>query len=128
MDKIVLDKWINPDQFAQLIANNYNEAVWAYLKSGQSFDIKNSKSIIALFPIEEIINKVGHSERTDAVIEPRLSLQWFASWLTSAPLSHGVKLRRACVLAAHLGTDRNMHTPALCLGRVLAAAHKQAAT
>lgn len=27
--------------------------------------------------IEEIKNKVGHSERTDAVIEPRLSLQWF---------------------------------------------------
>jgi valyl-tRNA synthetase len=27
--------------------------------------------------IEEIKNKVGYSERTDAVIEPRLSLQWF---------------------------------------------------
>ncbi len=26
---------------------------------------------------EEIIHKVGHSERTDAVVEPRLSLQWF---------------------------------------------------
>ncbi len=30
-----------------------------------------------LLKTEEIINKVGHSERTDAVIEPRLSLQWF---------------------------------------------------
>ena len=27
--------------------------------------------------IEVIKNKVGHSERTDAVIEPRLSMQWF---------------------------------------------------
>ncbi|MBA2610449.1 MAG: valine--tRNA ligase [Bacteroidetes bacterium] len=27
--------------------------------------------------IEEIKNKVGYSERTDAVIEPRLSMQWF---------------------------------------------------
>jgi valyl-tRNA synthetase len=27
--------------------------------------------------IEEIKNKVGYSERTDAVIEPKLSLQWF---------------------------------------------------
>src|SRR5699024_4504629 len=27
--------------------------------------------------IEEITNKIGYSERTDAVIEPRLSLQWF---------------------------------------------------
>lgn len=26
---------------------------------------------------EKILNKVGYSERTDAVIEPRLSLQWF---------------------------------------------------
>ncbi len=26
---------------------------------------------------EDIINKVGYSERTDAVIEPRLSIQWF---------------------------------------------------
>ena len=27
--------------------------------------------------IEDIKNKVGHSERTDAVIEPKLSMQWF---------------------------------------------------
>ncbi|MDP2385384.1 MAG: valine--tRNA ligase [Bacteroidota bacterium] len=27
--------------------------------------------------IEEIKNKIGYSERTDAVIEPRLSMQWF---------------------------------------------------
>jgi len=26
---------------------------------------------------EEYVNKIGYSERTDAVIEPRLSLQWF---------------------------------------------------
>ena len=30
-----------------------------------------------LVKIEEIKNKVGYSERTDAVIEPKLSLQWF---------------------------------------------------
>ena len=30
-----------------------------------------------LVKIEEYTNKVGRSERTDAVIEPRLSLQWF---------------------------------------------------
>jgi len=29
--------------------------------------------------VEEIDNKIGYSERTDAVIEPRLSLQWFCS-------------------------------------------------
>jgi len=26
---------------------------------------------------EEYTNKIGYSERTDAVIEPRLSMQWF---------------------------------------------------
>nr|MDQ3101369.1 valine--tRNA ligase [Bacteroidota bacterium] len=30
-----------------------------------------------LVKTEDIINKIGTSERTDAVIEPRLSLQWF---------------------------------------------------
>lgn len=30
-----------------------------------------------LTKVEDIINKVGYSERTDAVIEPKLSLQWF---------------------------------------------------
>ena len=29
--------------------------------------------------IEEIVHQVGHSERSDAVIEPRLSKQWFVS-------------------------------------------------
>ena len=29
--------------------------------------------------IEEITHQVGHSERSDAVIEPRLSMQWFVS-------------------------------------------------
>jgi valyl-tRNA synthetase len=30
-----------------------------------------------LVKVEDYINKVGYSERTDAVIEPRLSMQWF---------------------------------------------------
>jgi valyl-tRNA synthetase len=32
-----------------------------------------------LIKVEEIANKIGYSERTAAVIEPRLSLQWFCS-------------------------------------------------
>jgi valyl-tRNA synthetase len=32
-----------------------------------------------LVKVEEYMNKVGYSERTDAVIEPRLSEQWFVS-------------------------------------------------
>ncbi len=30
-----------------------------------------------LVKVEEYVNKVGRSERTDAVVEPRLTLQWF---------------------------------------------------
>lgn len=39
--------------------------------------IKDLKEQDLLVDIEEMPNKVGYSERTDAVIEPRLSLQWF---------------------------------------------------
>ena len=30
-----------------------------------------------LVKVEDIVNKVGYSERTDEVIEPKLSMQWF---------------------------------------------------
>ena len=30
-----------------------------------------------LLKVEDYVNKVGYSERTDAVIEPKLSIQWF---------------------------------------------------
>ena len=39
--------------------------------------VKALKDRDQLVETEEISNKVGYSERTDAVIEPRLSLQWF---------------------------------------------------
>lgn len=35
------------------------------------------KELSCLVKVEDYINKVGFSERTDVVIEPRLSLQWF---------------------------------------------------
>jgi len=37
-------------------------------------DLDNAGHIIK---IEDYVNKVGYSERTDAVIEPKLSMQWF---------------------------------------------------
>ncbi len=39
--------------------------------------VKDLKSQGYLVKTEEISNSVGYSERTDAIIEPRLSLQWF---------------------------------------------------
>lgn len=45
-----------------------------------------------LVKIDEYMNKVGYSERTDAVIEPRLSEQWFVSMkkLAEPALAHVV--------------------------------------
>ncbi|NNC95677.1 MAG: valine--tRNA ligase [Chitinophagales bacterium] len=39
--------------------------------------VKDIESIGQLDKIEELNNSVGYSERTDAVVEPRLSEQWF---------------------------------------------------
>jgi valyl-tRNA synthetase len=39
--------------------------------------IKELEAKGQLVKVEELINKMGYSERTDAVIEPKLSLQWF---------------------------------------------------
>ena len=46
------------------------------------FDVRKKisedlKNVGLLEKTEDYINKVGHSERTDAVIEPKLSMQWF---------------------------------------------------
>ena len=48
------------------------------------FDVRKAISLELeesgyLIKIEDHINKIGFSERTDAIIEPRLSLQWFCS-------------------------------------------------
>ncbi|MBL0127690.1 MAG: valine--tRNA ligase [Flavobacteriales bacterium] len=43
--------------------------------------------------IEDIKNKVGYSERTDAVIEPRLSLQWFVKMADLAKPALDVVMR-----------------------------------
>jgi valyl-tRNA synthetase len=39
--------------------------------------VKDLENMGLITKVEEIRNKVGYSERTDAVIEPRLSMQWF---------------------------------------------------
>ena len=43
--------------------------------------------------VEDYVNKVGHSERTDAVIEPKLSTQWFVKMEELAkPALQGVEV------------------------------------
>jgi valyl-tRNA synthetase len=41
--------------------------------------VKKLQEVGQIAKIEEYVNKVGFSERTDAVIEPKLSMQWFVS-------------------------------------------------
>ncbi|WP_195854000.1 valine--tRNA ligase [Aerococcus tenax] len=46
--------------------------------------VEDLKADGSLVDIEEIVHSVGHSERSDAVVEPRLSTQWFVKM---APLA-----------------------------------------
>jgi valyl-tRNA synthetase len=50
-------------------------------------DLQQSGNLVK---IEDLINKVGFSERSDAVVEPRLSLQWFVDMkdLSKPALDH----------------------------------------
>lgn len=41
--------------------------------------VKELEKLNCLVKVEDYVNKVGYSERTDAVIEPKLSVQWFMS-------------------------------------------------
>lgn len=52
--------------------------------------IKDLEDLGLLVKVEEMANKVGYSERTDSVIEPRLSLQWFCKMdkLSEPALQH----------------------------------------
>lgn len=60
--------------------------------------IKDLEELGLVEKVEEIKNKVGHSERTNAVIEPKLSMQWFLKMdqiskpALDAVLSNEVKL------------------------------------
>ena len=58
-----------------------SEAGGMYVGMGR-FDVRKQimedlKAADLVEKVEDYVNKVGHSERTDAVIEPKLSMQWF---------------------------------------------------
>lgn len=73
--------------------------------------------------VEEIKNKVGYSERTNAVIEPRLSLQWFLKMDTvskpalDAVLSGDVKLIPEKFINTYKHWMENVHD--WCISRQL---------
>ena len=47
--------------------------------------VKELEKLGCLVKVEDHINKIGYSERTDAVIEPRLSMQWFLKMKELSP-------------------------------------------
>ncbi len=65
---------LNEDGTLNALAKIYvgEDRFIARKKIGKELDEKGF-----LLKVEEYTSNVGHSERTDAVIEPRLSLQWF---------------------------------------------------
>jgi len=73
--------------------------------------------------VEEIKNKVGYSERTDAVIEPRLSMQWFLKMDTvskpalEAVLNNDVKLIPEKFINTYKHWMENVHD--WCISRQL---------
>jgi len=65
---------LNPDGTVAEVAGHY---IGKDRFEARKLIIKDLKEQELLVKVEEMANKVGYSERTDAVIEPRLSLQWF---------------------------------------------------
>jgi valyl-tRNA synthetase len=65
---------LNPDGTVAEIAGHY---VGKDRFEARKLIVKDLDASGLLVKVEEMANKVGFSERTDAVIEPRLSLQWF---------------------------------------------------
>ena len=64
-------------------SGKFNKNAQLYIGEDR-FDVRKAISLELeesgyLIKIEDHINKIGFSERTDAIIEPRLSLQWFCS-------------------------------------------------
>ncbi|NLC47744.1 MAG: valine--tRNA ligase [Tenericutes bacterium] len=71
LEKVVC---INPDATMNENADKYNNQDRYECRENL---IEDLKSMELLIEIEHMVHSVGHSERTDAVVEPYLSKQWF---------------------------------------------------
>jgi valyl-tRNA synthetase len=76
---------LNPDGTLNEAAENY---IGEDRFEARELIIKDLKELDQLVDIEELENKIGYSERTDAIIEPRLSLQWFCQMDKLAKPAH----------------------------------------
>ena len=71
LERIVV---INPDGTMNENAGKYNGLDRFACREKLVEDLRENGSLIS---VEEIVHSVGHSERSDAMIEPYLSKQWF---------------------------------------------------
>ena len=65
---------LNPDGTLSVAAGKYIGEDRFAVRKKIAVDLLNDGYLIKT---EQVTNKVGHSERTNAVIEPKLSMQWF---------------------------------------------------
>jgi valyl-tRNA synthetase len=77
----VIDTIENNGTLSNIIVTKGSEAATKYVGKDRFFVrkeiIKDLEELGHVVKIEDIKNKNGYSERTNAVIEPKLSLQWF---------------------------------------------------
>jgi len=77
----VIDTIENNGTLSNIIVTKGSEAATKYVGKDRFFVrkeiIKDLEELRLVVKIEDIKNKNGYSERTNAVIEPKLSLQWF---------------------------------------------------
>ena len=70
--------------------------------------IKDIKAIGQVEKIDEYTNSVGYSERTDAVVEPRLSMQWYVKMkdlcdhLLMSPSKDTPRIQETHILMGHI--------------------------
>ena len=76
---------LNPDGTLSEAAEHY---IGENRFDARELIIKDLEKSDQLVEIEEMQNKIGYSERTDAIIEPRLSLQWFCKMDELAKPAH----------------------------------------
>ncbi len=76
---------LNPDGTLSKAAEHY---IGEDRFDARELIIKDLEKSDQLVDIEEMQNKIGYSERTDAIIEPRLSLQWFCKMDELAKPAH----------------------------------------
>ncbi len=91
---------MNPDGTMNALAHKYQDMERFQCRQALVEDIKAADNFVK---VEEHIHEVGHSERTDVIVEPYLSDQWF---VTMEPLAKEVLKQQASDDPIHFYPNR----------------------